>query len=163
MSLSAFSYGFGQEISIDILSYSKDTRKISVRVENRSTDSVCYVLYPMLYIDEHWICFDYSIEDDIKNTMEVIRNPKHWEVKHVIGINAIKQHKGHIYESLIDIHLYYKIEAHYRKKNNSKILNESLKRKKKLYNFNEIGKKIRLVGANCRTKEKIVVFSNIFM
>ena len=63
---------------------------------------------------------------------------------------------------LIDLHIYSATERLHNLLITSRRFQKILKDKKKAYCFDEIEKQVRLVGEKVLSKEKIVVYSEIF-
>ena len=152
----------GQDVHVNIVSFSHLTKEITVMVENNSGDSISYNLYPLIKIDGYWIPYSYCIDDDLEDFVSVVRNPKHWQVDYGLCDKEVKIHNGHIYETLIDLHIYSATERLHNLLITSRRFQKILKDKKKAYCFDEIEKQVRLVGEKVLSKEKIVVYSEIF-
>lgn len=155
-------FSAAQDVCVKLLNYSHSSYKASVIVENHLEDSISYVLCPSIKIDGHWIPFDYSINDDLKDPVNVICSPKHWYIEHILSEKNSKVHNGHIYDSLIALYIYYNSEELHNVSKYDKRFRRLLKKKIKRYDFDEAEKKVRLIGENIRTKEKLLVYSEVF-
>ena len=124
---------YGQDIKIRVLNYDSKSKRVSVKVENHSNDTIWYSLFPIYRLHDKWS-----------------------EPKSEIQDNA------HTNESMLDWHIYISTQKLNKVPKFSKSFWKILKEEKRRYNFFKIDKCIKLVGENLRTKEKFEICSEIF-
>lgn len=159
--LLSFHQSYGQGIKISVLNYDYNSKRVTVKVENHSNDTIWYSLFPIFRLHDEWSEPMCEIQDNA-TLRSLIDNPKRVSMFLKLGSKKDTIREGYANESLLDWNIYISTQKlHYVPKFSKrfwKIFNEEKGR----YNFLEIDKCIKLVGENLRTKEKFEICSEIF-
>ncbi len=161
-------HSYGQEIKVSVLSYNHSTKKVKVKVENNSNDSIWYALFPEFFIDNRWTDDKCEIMDNA-DLRRLMNSPKRVAVYHKLGNKEVVVREGYATEAMLDWRIYNNlcfmgtgefIDVPKFSKKFWRIFNEE----KKKYNFNQIEKRIRLKAKDLRTNEylDIDVCSEVF-
>ena len=156
-------HSYGQEIKVSVLSYNHSTKKVKVKVENNSNDSIWYALFPEFCIDDRWT-------DDICEIMDnadlrrLMKSPKRVAMYHKLGNKEVVVREGYATEAMLDWRIYMGTDEFDYVPEFSKKFWRIFNKEKKKYNFNQIEKRIRLKAIDLRTNEDldIDVCSEVF-
>lgn len=152
---------YGQDIKIRVLNYDSKSKRVSVKVENHSNDTIWYSLFPIYRLHDKWSEPKSEIQDNA-TLRSLINNPKRVSVFFKLGSKKDTIREGYTNESMLDWHIYISTQKLNKVPKFSKSFWKILKEEKRRYNFFKIDKCIKLVGENLRTKEKFEICSEIF-
>lgn len=156
-----FHQSYGQEIKIRVLNYDYKSKRVTVKVENHSNDTIWYSLFPIYRLKDEWTESKCEIQDNA-TLRNLIDNPKRVSMFLKLGSKKDTIREGYVNESMLDWHIYINTRKLHNVPKFSKRFWKIFKEEKRRYNFFEIDKCIKLVGENLRTKEKFEICSEIF-
>ena len=156
-----FHQSYGQDIKIRVLNYDYNSKRVTVKVENHSNDTIWYSLVPIYRLHDEWSEPMCEIQDNA-TLRSLIDNPKRVSTFLKLGSKKDTIREGYANESMIDWHIYISTHKLHDVPKFSKSFWKIFNEEKRRYNYFEIDKCIKLVGENLRTKEKFEICSEIF-
>lgn len=152
---------FSQDIRVCVLNYNHTSKKVTVKVENNSNDTIWYALFPIYFFQNKWSEPKCEIEDNA-TLRSLINAPKRVSAFLKLGGKSEIIREGYATESMMDWLIYNGTHKLYDAPKYSKRWWQIFKKEKKNYNFFEMDKRIMLKGTNLRTGEEFECYSELF-
>ena len=153
-------YCYAQDIKLSVLNYNHLSKKVTVKVENHSNDSIWYALFPICYIDNHWSEPRWQIEnkETLKSHINILK-----PVYAYRKLNTMEDtiQEGFADERMLDWYIYCFTHELDEVPKYSKRWWKIFRKEKKKYNFSEMDKRIVLIVRNFQTKEELKIYSEV--